>query len=140
MLPGEVGRQLARLNLGRKIKPGESVAITAGSRGIANIAVITRAIVEHLKALGAKPFIVPAMGSHGGGTARGAARGDRIVRHHGKVLRLPDSFEHGHGGGVPKPRKVCRCISIGWHLRPIMCLFAGGSSRIRGLAARFKAG
>ncbi len=68
---GEVLRQLARLNLGQKIKPDQSVAITAGSRGIANIAAITRAIVEYLKTLGAKPFIVPAMGSHGGGTAQG---------------------------------------------------------------------
>jgi len=50
------------------------VAITAGSRGIANIAKITRAIVEHFHKLGAKPFIVPAMGSHGGGTAEGQRR------------------------------------------------------------------
>lgn len=70
-VPGEVHRQLARLDLGRKVRPGQSVAITAGSRGIANIAVILRAIVEHLKGLGARPFIVPAMGSHGGGTAEG---------------------------------------------------------------------
>jgi hypothetical protein len=70
-VPGEVHAQLARLDLGKKIRPGQSVAITAGSRGIANIAAITRAIVEHLKGLGARPFIVPAMGSHGGGTADG---------------------------------------------------------------------
>jgi hypothetical protein len=70
----EVHAQLARLDLGRKVRPGESVAVTAGSRGIANIATITRAIVEHLKCLGAKPFIVPAMGSHGGGTADGQRR------------------------------------------------------------------
>ncbi|HSC72109.1 MAG TPA: lactate racemase domain-containing protein, partial [Candidatus Methylomirabilis sp.] len=44
---------------------------SAGSRGIANIARIIRAAVEHLKGLGAKPFIVPAMGSHGGATAEG---------------------------------------------------------------------
>ena len=68
---GEVHRELARLELGEKIRPGQSVAITAGSRGIDRIAVITRAIVEHFKQLGAKPFIVPAMGSHGGGTAQG---------------------------------------------------------------------
>ncbi len=68
---GEVQRQLARLDLGRKIKPRQSVAITAGSRGIANIAAITRAIVDHMKSIAAKPFIVPAMGSHGGGTAQG---------------------------------------------------------------------
>ena len=62
---------LSRLNLGERIKPGESVAISAGSRGIANIANILKAIVDHLKSLGACPFIVPAMGSHGGGTAEG---------------------------------------------------------------------
>ncbi|MEX0724844.1 MAG: [Fe-S]-binding protein, partial [Planctomycetaceae bacterium] len=70
-IPGEVDRQLAKLNLGRKIKPGQTVAITAGSRGVANIAVIIKAAVEHFKTLGAVPFIVPAMGSHGGGTAEG---------------------------------------------------------------------
>jgi len=45
--------------------------ITVGSRGIANVREIIRAVVEHLKGLGAKPFIVPAMGSHGGATAEG---------------------------------------------------------------------
>src|SRR5262249_7037732 len=49
-------------------RAGQSVAITAGSRGIVNIDVILRATVEHLTALGARPFIIPAMGSHGGGT------------------------------------------------------------------------
>lgn len=68
---GEVSRQLTGLNLGARVRPGDSVAITVGSRGIANIALITRAIVQHLQSLGARPFIVPAMGSHGGGTAEG---------------------------------------------------------------------
>jgi hypothetical protein len=68
---GEVRAQLGRLALGGKVRPGQTVAVTAGSRGIADIPAITRAIVEHLKSLGAKPFIVPAMGSHGGGTADG---------------------------------------------------------------------
>jgi hypothetical protein len=70
-IPGEVERQLASLNLGTRVKRGQSVAITAGSRGIANIAEITRAIVSHCRALGLEPFIVPAMGSHGGATAEG---------------------------------------------------------------------
>jgi hypothetical protein len=47
------------------------VALTAGSRGIANIPRILRAAVSFLKDLGARPFLVPAMGSHGGGTAEG---------------------------------------------------------------------
>jgi hypothetical protein len=70
-IPGEVERQLRRLTLRERVRAGESVAVTVGSRGIANIAVITRAIVAHLQSLGAQPFIVPAMGSHGGGTAEG---------------------------------------------------------------------
>ncbi len=53
------------------IRPGMSVAITAGSRGIANIARIIRTLVQALYAAGAQPFIVPAMGSHGGATAEG---------------------------------------------------------------------
>lgn len=67
----EVVRQLQRLDLGQQVQPGQRVAITAGSRGIANIPHILRAIVSHLRTLGAEPLIVPAMGSHGGGTADG---------------------------------------------------------------------
>lgn len=66
-----VERELQRLQLGNQIQEGETVAITVGSRGIANIAVITRSIVDHVKSLGGVPFIVPAMGSHGGATAEG---------------------------------------------------------------------
>ncbi|MEX2175477.1 MAG: lactate racemase domain-containing protein [Pirellulaceae bacterium] len=68
-IPATVAAELGRLNL--RVQPGQSVAITAGSRGIANIALIVRAVVQHFQSLGAKPFIVPAMGSHGGGTAAG---------------------------------------------------------------------
>jgi len=70
-IAAEVETQLCGLGLQARIKPGDSVAVTAGSRGIANIALIIRAAVAHLKSLGAEPFIVPAMGSHGGGTAEG---------------------------------------------------------------------
>ncbi len=70
-VPGEVARQLARLDLAGRVRPGQSVAVTVGSRGIANLAEIVRAAVAFLKGLGLEPFIVPAMGSHGGGTAEG---------------------------------------------------------------------
>jgi len=66
-----VKREMDLLKLGSTIKPGDSVALTAGSRGIANIPTILRATVDVLRGLGAEPFIVPAMGSHGGGTAEG---------------------------------------------------------------------
>ena len=67
----EVDDQLKRLALQDKVQPGQTVAITAGSRGIANIKEIIKATVEYFRGLGAEPFIVPAMGSHGGGTAAG---------------------------------------------------------------------
>ena len=70
-IAGEVDATLAKLDLGSRIEPGQTVAITAGSRGIANIADIIKAAVAHFRNLGAVPFIVPAMGSHGGGTAEG---------------------------------------------------------------------
>ncbi|MCP4400710.1 MAG: [Fe-S]-binding protein, partial [bacterium] len=66
-----VRAELSKIDLSRYIKPGDTVAISAGSRGIANIASITKTLVEELKKYGAEPFIVPAMGSHGGGTAEG---------------------------------------------------------------------
>jgi hypothetical protein len=62
---------LDRLDLGRTIRPGQTVALTAGSRGIANIPLVLRSTADALKRLGARPFLVPAMGSHGGGTAEG---------------------------------------------------------------------
>jgi hypothetical protein len=68
-IPGTVQSELTKLDLGRRIKPGHSVALTAGSRGIANIPVVLKAVADHLKKLGAKPFLVPTMGSHGGGVA-----------------------------------------------------------------------
>jgi hypothetical protein len=70
-IPTAVDKTLRTLDLSRRIRPGQTVALTAGSRGIANIPDILRATVEHVKRLGAHPFIVPAMGSHGGATAEG---------------------------------------------------------------------
>jgi hypothetical protein len=66
-----VRSSLERLALAKIIKPGHSVALTAGSRGIANIPLVLRNAAQFLKDLGAKPFLIPTMGSHGGGTAEG---------------------------------------------------------------------
>lgn len=54
-----------------RVKPGMRIAITCGSRGISNIKEITRAICDFMKDCQAQPFIIPAMGSHGGATAQG---------------------------------------------------------------------
>lgn len=63
--------QLQQEKFSCQIKPGMTVAITVGSRQIANILVLTKTIVDYVKAQGGKPFIVAAMGSHGGATAEG---------------------------------------------------------------------
>src|SRR5262249_47488799 len=70
-VPAAVAAALEKLDLGRTVRPGQTVALTAGSRGIANIPLILRATASFLKRLGARPFVVPTMGSHGGGTAEG---------------------------------------------------------------------
>src|SRR5438128_1713658 len=63
-------RRAARA-LARELRPGATVAVTGGSRGIARIAEITGTVIAELDAMGLRPFVVPAMGSHGGGTAEG---------------------------------------------------------------------
>lgn len=63
--------EITRSGMGERIKPGMRIAITAGSRGIRNVDEITRSVVAYVKSRGATPFIVPAMGSHGGATAEG---------------------------------------------------------------------
>ena len=70
-VPAAVGSQLAGLKLHEQIRPGQSVAVTCGSRGVANIRAIIQAAVRYFQSIGAAPFVVPAMGSHGGGTAEG---------------------------------------------------------------------
>ena len=70
-IPAAVMEQLNQEPFRSKVQPGMEIAITAGSRGIANVDIITRAVVDFVKSRGATPFIVPAMGSHGGATAEG---------------------------------------------------------------------
>ena len=62
------------------VRRGDTVAVGAGSRGIANIDRIVKATVEYLQRQGARPFIFPAMGSHGGGTAEGQLG---VLEHYG---------------------------------------------------------
>src|ERR1051326_8736633 len=70
-IPAAVNTELQRAGLTEAIRPGRRVAITAGSRGVNNIAAILKATVESVRAVGGDPYIVPAMGSHGGATAEG---------------------------------------------------------------------
>lgn len=73
-IPGAVKAQLERPEIRTVIssfRKGERIAITAGSRQVRNLALIIRTVVDHLKALEMRPFIIPSMGSHGGATAEG---------------------------------------------------------------------
>lgn len=70
-IPGIIKKLLSEEKFSSQIKPGMKIAITAGSRGIANNALTTKCIADFIKSKGAQPFVVPAMGSHGGSTAAG---------------------------------------------------------------------
>jgi hypothetical protein len=70
-VPAAVRAEIHTLRLEGRVKRGGRVAVTGGSRGVANIAAIMRTTCDCLKEIGAQPFIVPAMGSHGGATAEG---------------------------------------------------------------------
>jgi len=105
---GEVLReQCAKGEIRSRIEPGAEVAITAGSRGIAGIDNVLRSLVGILKDAGAKPFLIPAMGSHGGATAEGQVE---ILRSLGvteesvgaEIRSSMEVVEIGKtGGGVP---------------------------------------
>lgn len=70
--PGAAAAEaLSASPMARGIRPGTSIAVAVGSRGIANLPQLVRASITWLQSLGAKPFIVPAMGSHGKATAEG---------------------------------------------------------------------
>ena len=70
-IPGCIARRFDDPDVRVLFSPGMRVAVCAGSRGIRNLQLVVRCVVRELRQLGAEPFIVPAMGSHGGATAEG---------------------------------------------------------------------
>ncbi len=68
---GEMQKLLAEFDLSRKIKKGQRIAITCGSRGVHGLVDVVAQTVEEVKKVGGIPFLVPTMGSHGGATAQG---------------------------------------------------------------------
>jgi len=103
-IPGAVAKTLGAAAL--PIKRGNTVAVGAGSRGIASIDVIVRATVDWLKAQGARPFVFPAMGSHGGATADGQRA---VLEHYGiteatmgcEIRASMDVVQVGEALGLP---------------------------------------
>jgi hypothetical protein len=68
-LKAELNRQFGKI--GHRIRPGQRVAVGVGSRGIDRLAEVVAAVLDKIRSAGANPFIVPAMGSHGGATPEG---------------------------------------------------------------------
>ncbi len=79
-IPDAIAREFAKPGIGDQIKPGHKVALTAGSRGIDRIAEVLRACVDEIRKRDGEPFIIPAMGSHGGATAEGQTA---LIAHYG---------------------------------------------------------
>ena len=97
-----VSAQLALPEIARSIKPGQRIALTAGSRGIDRIDQVIKAVADGLKALGAEPFIVPAMGSHAGAVADAQTE---LIAHYGVTeaamgCPIVSSMETVHLGDV----------------------------------------
>src|SRR5215471_19009660 len=70
-VPGTVRRLILESRLRERVPAGGTIAVGCGSRGITVIPTVARAAVDTLKGMGYKPFIVAAMGSHGGATKEG---------------------------------------------------------------------
>jgi hypothetical protein len=81
-IPSTVQLEMSQSGFGANLKPGSRIGIGVGSRGIANIATIARAVVQYWLGRGMKPFIFPAMGSHGAATAQGQAD---VLAHYGII-------------------------------------------------------
>ncbi len=79
-IPQEISAHLAKLGLEKIVKNGDTVALACSSRGIANYSIIVKSVISFLKQLGLTPFIIPAMGSHGGATSGGQRR---VLEHFG---------------------------------------------------------
>ena len=75
-----VGEEMESAEWTKAIGPGKRIAVGVGSRGITNIDIIVKAVVDYWLSRDAKPFIIPVMGSHGGGTAEGQAA---VLEHYG---------------------------------------------------------
>jgi hypothetical protein len=70
-ITGKVIQELEKINFSKKIKPGMQIGITVGSRGINNLDLIIKTVIQEVKKYGGSPLIVSAMGSHGGATVEG---------------------------------------------------------------------
>jgi len=121
-IAGAVARELPRLFPDSASLVGKTVAITGGSRGIANIDTITKSAVDWFTERGASPFILPAMGSHGGGTPEGQSA---LLDHYGiseATMGVPIKSEmETHSPGVVDGVEI-HCAQVAWEADIILPL------------------
>jgi nickel-dependent lactate racemase len=88
-IPEVIPKEFEKIRLSDRIKPAMQIGITVGSRGIANIPLIIKCVIEEVKKRGGVPFILVAMGSHGGAKAEGQKK---ILENYGmteKIMGVP---------------------------------------------------
>jgi hypothetical protein len=112
--------ELERIGLQAQIRPGMAIAVCVGSRGVANLALVTRVVLDRLKAWGGAPFIVPAMGSHGGATAEGQVR----------VLGTYGVTEEAMGVPIRSSMEVVELGRMPWGLPVLVDTIAAGAEGI----------
>jgi len=119
-MDSHITAELDKTKIATRLKPGSKVAISVGSRGITDIVTIITSVVHWIKAHGGDPFLVPAMGSHGGATAEGQTQ---ILEDYGLLetnvgAPIISSMEVNHLGetesGIPVmlDRNACRADHI----------------------------
>lgn len=139
-IPATLARAWAACPAAKAVRPGMRVALSVGSRGIAELPVLVAAIAARVRACGAEPFVVPAMGSHGGATAEGQ-----------KALLAGLGVTESSAGcpilsSMETPWKwaawttACPCAWIAWRKRPTVSLSSTASSRITPSARPTRAG
>ena len=105
-----------------EIRPGQTVAVGVASRGTHDLKILVTATVACLKSMGLEPFVIPAMGSHGGGTAETVVEGFAITNGY-----VTDASPEGHNGGAMH-------IGNGSNPTVISCSFLGNSASSSGSA------
>lgn len=119
-VPGTTRAELERIGLSSRIPRGGRVAITAGSRGVANIAAILRTVAAFVRDSGATPVVLPTMGSHGGATAEGqvemlASLGVSEASVGCQILATMETVQIGtspHGVAVHMDKNASECDGI----------------------------
>ena len=130
-IPMKVRKEIFKLDIGGKIEKGDTVAITCGSRGISNINIIIKAVVDTLSELGLNSFIVPAMGSHGSATAEGQKE---MIAHYGVT---EDFIGVPIAASISIPLCIFTVLNTGWILSPNSEVISPSTGKIKlGLSSK----